>query len=284
MKKKLIALFSLLCLTVLIFAGCGSENTSKSAGGSYTGTETGADSAGSIEVSEAPTDTRKIIETVSYTAQTKEFDSFISALQEKILSSGGYIESSTVYGNEYNSSGSRMAIFKARIPQKESSDFSSYIESNSNVTRKEISTDDITLKYVDVQSRISALEKEKASLEAMLEKAESTDSLLKIKDQLTDVIYQLDSYKSQLKTYDNLVDYSTVNITVNEVRRFTASENTGVWTKIGENLSENFEAVGTFLVNAFIFIVSALPYILLVSVPGVIVLIIIFARRKKNKK
>lgn len=282
MKKKVFALFSVLAVATLIFAGCG-NGSNKSSGGAYADEiAPGADGKGNVEVSESSLENRKIIETVSYTAQTKEFDSFVSALQEKILSAGGYIESSTFYGKEYNSSDSRRAIIKARIPQKESADFSSYIENNSNVTRKEISTDDITLKYVDVQSRISALESEKTSLEAMLDKADSIDSLLKIKSQLTDVIYQLDSYKSQLRTYDNLVDYSTVNITVSEVRRFSDTENTGVWQQIGENLSENFASVGNFLVNAFIFIVSALPYILLVSVPGIVVLIIIFAHKKKK--
>lgn len=284
MKKKLFALFSVIAVVALIFAGCGNGNN-KSSGGAYADEiAPGADIAGDVEVSESSVENRKIIETVSYTVQTKDFDSFVSALQEKISAAGGYTESSTVYGKEYNSSDSRRAIIKARIPQKESAGFSSYIENNSNVTRKEVSTDDITLKYVDVQSRISALESEKASLEAMLEKADTTDSLLKIKNQLTDVIYQLDSYKSQLKTYDNLVDYSTVNITVNEVRRFSAADNTGVWDRIGENLSENFASVGAFLVNAFVFIVSALPYILLISLPGIIVLIIVFARKKKNKK
>lgn len=282
MKKKVFALFSVLAVATLIFAGCGSTYDKSGSMPSAPDIAVGTDKTGNIEVSESSANNRKIIETVSYYSQTKDFDSFVSSLQEKILSAGGYIESSTLYGKEYNSSDSRRAIIKARIPQKESADFSSYIENNSNITRKEISTDDITLKYVDVQSRISALESEKTSLEAMLEKADSTDSLLKIKSQLTDVIYQLDSYKSQLRTYDNLVDYSTVNITVSEVRRFSDTENTGVWQQIGENLSENFASVGNFLVNAFIFIVSALPYILLVSVPGIVVLIIIFARKKKK--
>lgn len=282
MKKKLFAIFSVFAIVALLFAGCGSTYDKSGSMPSAPDIAVGTDKTGNIEVSESSANNRKIIETVSYYSQTKDFDSFVSSLQKKILSAGGYIESSTLYGKEYNSSDSRRAIIKARIPQKESADFSSYIENNSNVTRKEISTDDITLKYVDVQSRISALESEKTSLEAMLDKADSIDSLLKIKSQLTDVIYQLDSYKSQLRTYDNLVDYTTVNITVSEVRRFSDTENTGVWQQIGENLSENFASVGNFLVNAFIFIVSALPYILLVSVPGIIVIIIIFARKKKK--
>lgn len=282
MKKKVFALFSVLAVATLIFAGCGSAYDNSGSKPSAPDIAVDTDKTGNIEVSESSANNRKIIETVSYDSQTKDFDSFVSSLQEKVLSSGGYIESSSVYGNDYNSYENRRAIIKARIPQKESADFSSYIENNSNVTRKEISTDDITLKYVDIQSRISALESEKTSLESMLDKADSIDSLLKIKSQLTDVIYQLDSYKSQLRTYDNLVDYTTVNITVSEVRKFAAAEEKGVWDRIGENLTENFASVGTFLVNAFVFIVSALPYILLVSVPGIVVIIIIFARKKKK--
>lgn len=94
MKKKLFALFSVIAVVALIFAGCGNGNN-KSSGGAYADEiAPGADIAGDVEVSESSVENRKIIETVSYTVQTKDFDSFVSALQEKISAAGGYTESS----------------------------------------------------------------------------------------------------------------------------------------------------------------------------------------------
>lgn len=281
MKKKL--LIALTLLTVLVFSGCGSNGKEASSSGNSDGYNYSADSStgSSKEVSVSD---RKIIQTVTYTSQTKEFDTLVEKVKETTEQNGGYVETSSVTGNEYNSTINRHATFKLRIPVNSSDSFYEFIENASNVTKKQISTEDVTLEYVDTESRISALEAEKTSLENMLKSANTTTELLAIREQLTDVTYRLDSYKSQLKTYDNLVEYVTVNLYINEVNRLTVSEQTGIWSQIGVNLTNNFESVGDFLVNAFVFIISSVPYLLLLCIPVAIVFIIIFISRRKKRK
>lgn len=285
MKKRILVILTL--LTVLIFTGCGSSGKSSASPSGTSGDKYNysADKSESGSSSEVSVSDRKIIQTVTYRAQTKEFDTLVEKIREVTEQNGGYVENSTVSGREYNSSSSRYATFKVRIPASSSNSFYEFIENASNVTSKEISTDDITLEYVDTESRISALEAEKESLETMLKKATSTSELLSIRTQLTDVIYRLDSYKSQLKTYDNLVEYITVNITVNEVNRLTVnSESNSIWSQIGAKLTENFASVGDFLVNAFVFLITSIPYLLLLCIPAGIVFLVIFLSRRKNRK
>ena len=73
-----------------------------------------------------------------------------------------------------------------------------------------------------LQSHKKALLAEQESLLSMMEQAESIEDIIAINEQLTDVRYQIESMESQLRTYDNQVDYSTVNLYIDEVERYHA--------------------------------------------------------------
>ena len=59
---------------------------------------------------------RKIIKNGDLSVQTREFDEFITNLNQAILATGGYVEASSVIGNSYNKSRMRSADITARIP------------------------------------------------------------------------------------------------------------------------------------------------------------------------
>lgn len=295
---KIKKLFSLLLTAVMLLtlASCASKEMSDTEYNTYTTNEEykGEASEGTI-TEDAVTDAlppkqqamsqneRKIIETINMTVQTKDFDSFMTHISEKIKESGGYIEQSSESGNARDSERNRYAELTVRIPSGGSGSFVSFVEETGNVTYKNLTTDDITLKYVDTESRISALTTEKESLENLLSNAAKMDDILKIRERLTDVIYELESYTSQLAKYDNLVEYTTVTMSVHEVERTTVTEEQSVWQKIGHNLKENFEDIGNFFVALFVFTVSALPYFLIVALVAIIITIIIRKSVKKRK-
>ena len=55
----------------------------------------------------------------------------------------------------------------------------------------------------------------------MMEQAGDLETLLAIQNQLTEVQYQIESYTAQQRTYDDLISYSTVDVTVEEVKQIT---------------------------------------------------------------
>lgn len=83
-----------------------------------------------------------------------------------------------------------------------------------NVTQKNESVEDVTLQYVDVESRKKALETEQERLMELLSSAENMEDLLAIESKLSEVRYELENYGSQLRMLDNQIDYSTVNVDV----------------------------------------------------------------------
>lgn len=227
---------------------------------------------------------RKIIERITLNVQTKEYDVFISGIDAEVAKLGGYIESSDISGSSSSSVSGRRASLVIRIPSNVSTDFSDFVSSNSTVVRKETSTEDVTLSYVDIESRLSALVSEKEALEKMLSEADTVENIIYIRSSLSDVIYEIESYESRLREMKNLIDYSTVTLNVSEVERTVAVEKQTAWQKIGTNLSNNISDIGEGLVSLFVFLVSALPYFIVIGIVPAVVLIIVFSCIKKKKK
>ncbi len=288
MKRKFFSLFTPLALCLLIilsFAGCGKSSIYDNTADMYT-EEYVVEEKESVDITGKESiveDNRKIIENIDMSVQTKEFDKLIDNLNSQIKKLGGYIESSDVYGREYNSDDTRRAEYKIRIPSDKSGKFTDFISTNSVVVNKSISTEDVTLQYVDMESRVGVLEAEKTALEKLLKNASSTSDIIQIREKLTDVISSIESYKSQLRTYDNLVSYSTVIINISEVERTVIVEKQNTWQKIGTNLKNNFIKVWNIIVSIFIFVISAIPYLIPLALIGAIIFIIAKISSKKKK-
>lgn len=296
-NKRTLRILAFVLLTLIVssvLCACGSSDYNKGdfaisedAGGYYTedSLSSNGSSANGDSQSTSVKDTRKIIETIYYSVQTKNFDEFVTSLETKALSVGGYIEQSDVSGNAYEDVTSRYATFTFRIPSDKVDEFTNTVSENSTITNRTVNTEDVTLEYVDVESRIKALKVEKESLEELLGTATSTKEIIEIRDMLTDVIYEIETYESQLRTFDNLVDYTTITVDVDEVEHPVVVHKQTTWERIGTNLSDNFRSLWNFLVELFVFIVSALPFILFIGVIIVIIVLIIkFATRKSRKK
>jgi len=251
--KKLFSVLLVLLLTVSLVS-CGAAMDAEDGG-----FKNNADS--SLESSGNDLAERKIIRRVNLSMETRDFDEMQENLHTAIRAVGGYSENV----NEYSHSGYRRATYVIRIPSANLDAFLSSLSSLGNVLSRNETIDDVTLAYVDTESRIKALKAEEAALIEMMEKAEDLNSLLSIRSRLTEVRYQLDSYESQLRKYDNLIDYSTVTVNVNEVERL-ANVRGGVWGQIGDDFMDNVYAIADGAVAFFIWFVGSIPVFVLIAV------------------
>ena len=225
---------------------------------------------------------RKLIRTFELNVETLDFDDFIAAVKKEVSSVGGYIESSRVGGNSYNYSGNRSADFICRVPSDKLDDFIYTVGGLGNVTYSYEDTKDITLSYVDTEARVKSLQTEYDQLLELLAEAENLDTIILLQQRLTEVRYQLESYKSQLRTYDNLVDYSTVNLSVYEVQRVTPAEAKTVWQRISNDFGDNIYDIYIDAENFFVWFVANIPYFIIWAVIIAAVLFIISRIFKNN--
>ena len=233
---------------------------------------------------------RKLIKNVDMSVETEEYDALIPALENKVASLGGYIENMSVsnriyhYTDDMNLRNMRSAYMTARIPKENLDTFVSAVAQQSNVVRRSESVTDVTLQYVDLESHKKALSAEQDRLLELMEKAETVEDIITIEGRLSEVRYQLESMESQLRTFDNKIDYSTVNISIDEVEIYSPNETTSAWQRISSGFMNSLRGVGRGISNFAIWFIIHLPYIVVWAVIIVVIILIIRAVRRSMSK
>ena len=228
---------------------------------------------------------QKIIWTVDMEVETLEFDSFLSNLEQEVQRFGGYLESSSVSGSSIQYTSNRYGTVTVRIPSAQLDAFLDQVGKIGTVTYTNKSSEDITLDYVDVESRIEALEVEQERLLALLESAQDLESVIQLESRLSEVRYQLENYRSTQNRYDSLIDYSTVSLSIQEVQRATTVHDQSVGQRIAAGWSDTLYRLKNGCVDFFVWFVVNLPYLLIwVVLAGVVVWLCLRHRKKRRKK
>ena len=229
---------------------------------------------------------QKLIRTIRLSAETEDMDVLLSQVEKRIGELNGYVEAREIYnGSMYNSKRYRRANLTIRIPAANLDSFVSHVGEVSNITSNTETTDDVTLQYVSIESRIKALKIEEERLLELLSKADNMSDLLTIESRLTDVRYELENITSQLRVLENKVNYGTIHLEVSEVVEYTEPEPENGWQRMGKGFVKSLKGVGNGLKEFFIWVIGATPYLVLIGViTGGIFLIIFFSARRKMKK
>lgn len=229
------------------------------------------------------TENEKLIRTVSMSLQTKEFETLLSYLDGKVAELGGYIQNSQIYGNSMDSYGYRSASMTLRIPQNKLDAFVSGVGENATVVRKSENAENVTLQYADTEARLTALKIEQERFLALLEKADSVDSIIAIEEHLTELRYEIESHASTLKVLDNKVSYSTVSLDISEVNRITPVEqNPTLLTRMKDGFSDSWYRLKDNMGDFLVWIVTNI--IALVIWAAVIVAAVLIVKKKIIKR
>ena len=155
-----------------------------------------------------------------------------------------------------------------------------------NITSKSESSEDVTLSYIETESRIASLEIQRDKLLEWMEDAETVEELIKLEERLSEVRYQLEYYGGILRNYDNLVEFSTITLDIREVERMTIQEPDTVGDRIGKGLSDNLYEIAEGFKNFIVWFVTSLPYLLIwaVIIVAAVLVIRVIAKKAKIKK
>ena len=209
---------------------------------------------------------RKLITTSYLDVETKEFDQLYADVESYVNSHGGYLESINTYNGSryYGEVVERHADLTVRIPAEKLDDFIKEIGNAGNITNRTQNVEDITLTYVDLEAHEKTLRDEEARLEEFLREAESIEDMIYIEDRLANVRYQIESMESQLRTYDNKVNYATVYLNISEVVEYTpvVYEEPTTWQRMKEGFSDQLKDIGNFFKNFAVWFVGHFIYLI----------------------
>lgn len=296
---------------ILLLAGCSggmSKEDSKSSGDMGAKTEsmenntsdeisfseTEQDSAATDGVSgdqKAKTNTaelsveRMVIFNAEMNLRVKNFEKARNALEQKAKSYKGYIvqSSSNRYDGEQQS-----GTMTFRIPQEHFQSFLNDAEGLSvQVYNRQVSGQDVTEEYVDIESRLKSKKAVEARLLDFMKEAKKTEDLLKISTDLARVQEEIEQIAGRKKYLENQSALSTVTITIEEndvpVPKID-NENLNTWQKIKKQFAENINLLLAAGSGVIVFFVGNLPILLIVGiiVTGIIIVVRRYTRRSDN--
>ena len=277
-KTGTILLLTALLLSIL--SGCGSKSyTASSSMENYEYADTVAETmaasrdfamgvanedsgSGMENTADVLPENRKWVITMNIDTETEDLDTALDSLNRQIRELNGYIQEQNIRnGSSYSSSRYRSASLTVRIPAEQLDAFTTSLTEFTNVVSSNRSAADITLSYVDTETRISALEPERDRLRELMVQAETMSDLLEIESRLTDVNYELERYGSRLRPMDNQVSYAPIYLSVREVKEYTPVAEQTLWEKISSGFLDSLKGLGNGIVNFFAWIVIKLPYL-----------------------
>jgi len=278
--KKIVSLLLALTLLLSILTGCGGSSTSATANKYMMAQDYAVEEAveapaaapmeaggalnlnSTTQASSAVPENRKWIITVHMSAETDDLDTMTTALDQKIASMNGYVENQNIYnGSTYANRRYRSANLTIRIPAETVDQFTEEVGGIANVVSKSKNLEDITLKYVSTESRMTALQTEEARLLEFMEKAETMSDLLEIEARLTEVRAELEAVTSQMRLYNNQIDFATIYLTIEEVKEYTPVKEPTFLERITEGFSDSLKGLGEGAVDLTVWLITNSPYL-----------------------
>ena len=229
---------------------------------------------------------RKIIKSSQLSLETAKFNDVINSLEDMVKSYGGYIASSSIDAEGINNNYQclRFASYKINVPSDKLDDFLDESSKLATVRNKSTSAEDITAQYYDNESRLKSLQIQEERYLEILKTATEVKDIIEIENALTDVRYEIENLTTCLNKISNLVDMATVNINIQEVSQETVAQS--VPKTLGEKISSSFvnslKKIKEFSINTVIFIIAAIPYLIIISI--LLVLSLGTNKAIKNKK
>ena len=223
----------------------------------------------------------KMVYTANMDLQTLSFDQAdtdISALVEEM---GGYFEQRSISNR---SSGYRYAEYTVRVPAEKFNDFCSQMGTLCHLVYKNESADNITESYYDTQSRLVTAQTKLERLQELLRRAESMEDIITIESAISETEWTIENLTGTLRTYDSLVGYSTVYMSLSEVYELAGQGQAPVTfgDRLGESFLDGLKSIGRTAQNFAVWLAYSWFWLLIVVV--IVIVVIRTIRRRKNGK
>ncbi|KAB3539096.1 DUF4349 domain-containing protein [Alkaliphilus pronyensis] len=214
----------------------------------------------------------KLIHTGNIIIETTDFDRVYNSVLQLVNENNGYIQQSESFYRHLNKENPkdslRYANITVRIPSGTFKGVFNEIESLDRVISRNTHTENITETYRDTETQVKNLEIQEERLQEILRKADKVEDLLKIENELSRIRLEINRYKGTLKSYDRLVEMSTIHLEINEVKPSILKIQTvdeGIWGKAKNNFIQSVNAIIMTGQKSFVSLFGLLPHLLIIS-------------------
>lgn len=162
----------------------------------------------------------KMIYTADVTLQTKEYDTAYDALNALVSELGGYFER-----RELDQGGSYRSLYcVVRVPAEQFTVFLDRSGTIATMTYRNESSENVSEAYYDLESRLVTQRTKLDRLQELLAKAESMEDIITIESAISETELTIEQLTGNLRHYDSLIGYATINVSLHEVYRLSTEK------------------------------------------------------------
>ncbi|MDD2481439.1 MAG: DUF4349 domain-containing protein [Lutispora sp.] len=234
---------------------------------------------------------RKIITNGSVSLEVTDFDDKMERISELAEKNGGYVENSNVENNVYYRAEGKSDKLKTgsitlRIPAAKFSSTVEEVKALGEVINHNSNSVDITDQYYDTTVRVDNLKVQETRLRELVAMAKNVEEILKIENELNRVRSDIELMSTDIKRWDKQVDLSSLYVNMREVKegKLETVNVPTIWTKAHKGFIKAVNSIIRGMEALFVFVVTSLPYIVILAIVLVIVYFVVRKIRAKGIK
>lgn len=279
--KKYFMLSIVLVLVLSLTVGCGSKDAKPEGIATEEDMDFGSDDKMALDEDvDSPLEPEKVITTIYMDFETTDFEKSSQSLYDTIKKHKAYVENSNIDYSRYgNNKRYKNAYYVIRVPRNNVLDFKSGLTGIGNILNESTNKEDVTRQYRDTESRLKVIETKEERILSLLAKAEKIEDIIKLENELSEIIYEKEQLKTNLINMDDKVDFSTFEINIREVEKLSSQEtvDTKFGTRVKNAFSDSLYMFKIGIEKLIIFIIYILPFAVVIGIIAYFVL-------KFNKK
>jgi hypothetical protein len=213
----------------------------------------------------------QVIRTGTLRFETHNLNESYQNIQKSIIKYKGTLQNDAS-GKDYTSTFRNIIV---RIPNNNFIAFLDEISQGVNhFDKKEISSQDVTEQYIDLESRMNSKKTLEKRYLQLLSKANKVSEIIEIEGKLAEIREEIEAKEGQFRYMKNQIAMSTFTIEMYTNDASQSGETASFGSKIWNEIKSGFNGLSSFI----LLIISIWPFIV------ISILIFIFIKRKIKKK
>jgi len=164
--------------------------------------------------------------------------------------------------NEYNAYSASTSVdeksnyYSLRVPSTKYDLFLAEMNNIGRLIYRSESTEDVTLQYYDLESRLESKRELLRTYQSYLRRAANIEEILSVEARIADLQQEIDNTGTRLRNLGNRVDYSTIELSL--IGPVTLKPKQGM--TLTEKIKQLFAGFGGFLSGLLVVVISTLIY------------------------
>ncbi|MBQ2957350.1 MAG: DUF4349 domain-containing protein [Clostridia bacterium] len=225
-----------------------------------------------------------VLKSAARSIQSENYDTDVQWLNDLVSEYDAWFEERSETAADELSSAGRTLSAAVRVPSDRLGDFLMELDQLGRTVLRSESAEDVTGRYMDTQSRLNAMKLQKQKLDEMLAAASTVDELIAIDQKMTEVIGSIESLEGDLRRWESLRSYSTVELTLTEQLKAPVQAPASLGERMKQGFSDSVQWLKEFGQDALVVLATAVPK-LVVWIPALALVIaaVCMIRAKKRR-